>query len=407
MKNTLKEVIISLTHRCNGNCRMCDIPDDADTELPSSCWKQVIKDAYILGASTVVFSGGEPFLRDDLFELISYVKQNHMNACVTTNGLLLDEKRARALYESGIDVVNVSLEGNDKVHEYLRGTGSFSKVTSALAYLQHYKIETTIATMVSRYNYKYLPEIVSYARKYDSTTIKFQPFNSLFLHDKTRNNDFFITHKEVPQLQKIIGKVIHACDTQGISTNPVSYLEKIPGYLSGDSFRHRSMCMAPWQSCPIAPGGDVYLCWVLAQPDKTIGNVKEERLLDMWNSERHNAMRESLRQRGCRGCMMSCYDEVFGGDSVKRMLTKKIEAMKNRRLKETLNKAVTRWRRRWKFYSSYQGTFSDFVKKIEMFLKKKISGRKTDITVDDGLARTLSEIARARDSLQRELKLLQ
>lgn len=71
----LKEIIFSITNRCNLRCKMCDIPYGEIEELSTEQWMGVIKDASRLGAQTVVFSGGEPLLREDIFELISFTKK--------------------------------------------------------------------------------------------------------------------------------------------------------------------------------------------------------------------------------------------------------------------------------------------------------------------------------------------
>ena len=86
-----REIIISITNRCNLKCKMCDIPKNKIGELSTAQWKQVIKDAAASGARAIVFSGGEPLLREDIFELIDFTKNNSLGACLTSNGYLINE----------------------------------------------------------------------------------------------------------------------------------------------------------------------------------------------------------------------------------------------------------------------------------------------------------------------------
>ena len=144
-----KEVIVSVTSRCNLRCRMCDIWKSKKKELTTEIWKRFIDDISAVGVKTIVFSGGEPLLRQDIFELIAYSREKKLNVCLTSNGTLIDNDIADKLLSSGIGVVNISLEGPSEVHNYLRGGGSFEKAVAALEKLRQRGIETTVATVVS------------------------------------------------------------------------------------------------------------------------------------------------------------------------------------------------------------------------------------------------------------------
>lgn len=367
----LKEVIIAITNRCNSACRMCDIPKQELNELSTSCWKEVIKDASSIGASAVVFSGGEPLLRNDIFELISFVKKNNMGACITSNGLMINEKTASDLSNSGVDVVNVSIEGSKDTHDYLRGKETFEKVISALSNLKKYSIESTVATMVSRYNYKHLPYIVNLAMEYGATTMKFQPFNALFLKDKSKKSEFLISGEEKAGLVQAIGDVISLCGKYGINTNPIAYLEKIPAYLNKEFFYYNNACGALWTSCPINSIGEVYPCWALVRKDKLIGNITKKRLMGLWNSKNHNMIREKIKKEGCSGCMMSCYDNAFDKDGIERKITVNIGKLKKEGFGGYVKRIFRKWLKRFKFYASYRGSFKGIVRKGKVFLGKK------------------------------------
>ncbi len=111
----LNEVIISVTNRCNLRCRMCQIPLQSNGEMATEELKEIIRDAAGLNPNSIVFSGGEPLLRKDIFELISFVNQRKINTCLTSNGTLIDNEVARNLASSGIGVVNISIEGPENI----------------------------------------------------------------------------------------------------------------------------------------------------------------------------------------------------------------------------------------------------------------------------------------------------
>ena len=367
----LGEVIISITNRCNSSCKMCDIPKLSLDELSTSRWKAVIKDAALLGASTVVFSGGEPLLRQDLFELIAFSKSQKLSACITSNGLLLDEECAAKLSGAGVDVVNISIEGGEEIHDYLRGKGSFRKAILALGALKKNNIESTIATMVSRYNYKYLKYIAELAVTYGVTTLKLQPFNVMFLIDKSKERDFLLSRREAVELTHIIKEMTQICKHNGITTNPFGYLERLPSYLSKNFSHTASACKSLWTSCPINARGDIYPCWVLAHDATIVGNVKEKKLTELWNSQQHIMIREKIKEKGCCGCMMSCYDESFGDDSFTGKITVNIERLKKDGVREFMRKKVRMVSKRFQFYRAYRGPLRNIVVRGKRYFKRE------------------------------------
>jgi len=403
----LKEVIISITNRCNSSCRICDVPKDKLEELPTSCWEKVIKDASLVGASTIVFSGGEPLLRDDICELISYTKNCNMSACITSNGLLIDERCASNLANSGVNVVNVSIEGPQEAHDYLRGEGSFEKVISALSNLKKYNIETTVATVVSRYNYKYLTYITQLAAEYGVTTIKFQPFSSLFLKDKSRMSDFLLSPKEATGLGLIIREVIAFCGKQGIQTNPLPYLEKLPLYSSGSASPLNKACKALWVSCPIRANGNIYPCWVLNADQDLIGSVKDKRLMALWHSAKRDSILDRIKKEGCGGCLLSCYDDALGQETIERKIALNVNKLKREGLRGYARKSLKKWFGRIRFYSSYRGSLKTVMKRSMKLLERKnrlIRQNKEEINRKE-IAKALDDISAAKEMLEEQMKL--
>lgn len=405
----LKEVIISLTNRCNLRCLMCQIPEEKTQELSTAQWKKTIKDVSSLGVQTMVFSGGEPLLREDIFELISFTKNHHMNACLTSNGCLINQNTALKLTKSGIDVVNISIEGEKQIHDYLRGEGSFDKATLALEYLKMHKIESTIAATVSRYNFECLKSVLELAKATGATTVRFQPFSRIFLKDASKGDDFFIDKKDKERLQEIIEDIIKLSNEYKIPTNPVSYLMNIPPYLCKEKIVMKKGCSALWASCPINSKGEVFPCWNLASQDRIIGNVNQESLVDLWFSNRHNQIRESVLQAGCFGCMMSCYDEVFGSDGNKKNLAKKIKKMnKLKSYKKIFNVSlqflkskIAKFKLRYRFYKSYRGGFKKvFVRMINNI--KRIPQAK-NVSPQEEIRPVLSELSIAKDRIKKEI----
>jgi radical SAM protein with 4Fe4S-binding SPASM domain len=363
--HSIKEVIFSITSKCNLRCRMCDIPYAEIEELTTQQWKDVIKDASRLGAQTVVFSGGEPLLREDIFELISFTRENNLNACVTSNGQLINESTAQKLSDSGVNVVNISIEGKRETHDHLRGRGSFDRAVCGLTNLRKYKVESTVASTVSKYNYQDLLYVLEVAKDYGATTVRLQPFNIIFLKDHKRKKEFLIDKRDIPFVEEAVKSFINKSKEYKIAINPAGYLLKIPEYLSGKNFYPRN-CSALWYSCPINPNGDLFPCWIEGANNKLIGNVKTDSLYKLWLSDKRIRMVNSITNNGCKGCLMSCYDEAFDHKLLKESVVENVKKMKKitnyrkvmNKIAQSLKSQITRLKLRYRFYISYKGSLS-------------------------------------------------
>lgn len=386
MEDRLRELIISVTSRCNLRCVMCGIPNgDTRDALSTAALKFLISDAVKLNPSSIVFSGGEPLLREDIFELIAFVNQRKVNTCLTSNGSLINEDRARLLAASGVGVVNISIEGPKEIHDLLRGKDNFEKVITALENLKKHKIETTIATIVCRQNYRSLAYVLELARAYSVTTVKFQPFSEIFLEDKDAGKGFFAQEKDLSGLKQAVEEVIRLANEYKISTNPESYLRKIPPYLCGSLGPNgKHGCSALWSSCPVSAGGDVYPCWVLS--GKPLGNITDKKISDIWNSREHNRIRHLITQDGCGGCLMSCYDYNFGYHNLVQMFSLKAHKLSRPKLYKRF------------YYRAYQYIRYFSGKLLKLLLNKRRQGVNEK---QQTIAEKLKEIRAAKEILRK------
>lgn len=390
MEDRLKEIIISITNRCNLRCAMCQIPQiENDEEMTTEELKELISDAANFHPNSIVFSGGEPLLRKDLFELISFANKYKINTCLTSNGTLVNNEIAKRLTSSGIGVVNISIEGFEDIHDSLRGKGSFKKAVEALENLSRYRIETTIATVVCRQNYKFLPYIMELAHQFGVTTVKFQPFSEIFLIKKDEKKNFLTSPNVLEEIKQSIEKVIELSREYKIGTNPTNYLYSIPISLCGlwQNYPH-NRCSALWGSCPISAEGDVCLCWVLS--DKLLGNIKKAKLSKIWNSDEHNRLRQLAIREGCPGCLMSCYDYNFGKYGLQQLFSLKARKFKKPKFYKRI------------YYRIYQ---------YQRYISRKIINRITNLGIsqkryNSDTTQALEEIKVAKDMLKRELKIL-
>lgn len=128
---------LQVTTRCQANCVHCSAEKhkkEWERELTTGEWKRVIREAEKAGACTVVFTGGEPLLRQDIYELIEYVNKDEAVALMFCNGLLLTEENVQKLANAGLWCIHVSIDSpNPQAHDEMRRVpGSYQNAVDGL-----------------------------------------------------------------------------------------------------------------------------------------------------------------------------------------------------------------------------------------------------------------------------------
>lgn len=128
---------LQVTTRCQANCVHCSAARHKRTgepELSTDDWKRVIRESEQLGSVTIVFTGGEPLLRPDIFELIEWVDKDEAVPLMFCNGLLLNEENVRRLADAGLWAIHISIDSPDPAaHDQMRGVpGCFDKAIEGL-----------------------------------------------------------------------------------------------------------------------------------------------------------------------------------------------------------------------------------------------------------------------------------
>ena len=161
-------VLAELTHRCPLQCPYCSNPlelERASGELSTEEWLAVIQEAAELGAMQIHFSGGEPTVRKDLEDLVAAARTAGLYSNLITAGVLLDEKRFKALADAGLDHVQLSLqdseaEGCDRIGAY---DGAYDKKLTFAGWVRSEGIPLTLNMVVHRHNLSHLENLIDLA----------------------------------------------------------------------------------------------------------------------------------------------------------------------------------------------------------------------------------------------------
>lgn len=162
-----------LTSRCNLRCKHCYQSDyqtpELDFEYILAIMKQYIELlSKLKRRGHINFTGGEPFLREDFLKILHECKKHAslFNFGVLTNGTLLTEDIVKELGKLGPDFIQVSIEGDEEIHDSIRGRGNLKDVLNALNILTRYGIKTLVSFTAHRGNYKSFPNVVDLCRKH-------------------------------------------------------------------------------------------------------------------------------------------------------------------------------------------------------------------------------------------------
>lgn len=149
-------VVWNITRRCNLHCIHC-YSNSADMdyagELTTEEGKKLIADLALFGSPVILFSGGEPLLRQDLPELAQYAADKGLRAVISTNGTLITKEVAAKLQKIGLSYVGVSLDGTQETHDRFRGRkGAYAAALTGIRNCRDAGIKVGIRFTVNKHN---------------------------------------------------------------------------------------------------------------------------------------------------------------------------------------------------------------------------------------------------------------
>jgi len=255
-------VTYSLTRRCNLKCRHCysNGGSEGEHELPWEKANEVVKQIANAGSRIIIFDGGEPLMREDIYELIRFASSLGLITVLGTNGTLITPSVAEKLLDAGLDHCAVSIDGATRgTHEWLRGVeGCFEKAVNGAKLVQKAGIPLQINTCLHNRNQHELRDIIRMAEALKADAVQ------LFLYVKAGRGSQDILSPSLSQ--EAFENVESSIDLRIIGTTQQ---------------RGSRCCTAADKVCCILNDGTVYPCMLLPVP---LGNVTQVTLSDIWNN---------------------------------------------------------------------------------------------------------------------------
>lgn len=165
-------VSIVVTNRCNYSCAYCDRWDGRGSRLSTEQLRGFLREMAEMGTRRVIFTGGEPLVRKDIYGLIALCKTLGMKVNVNSNGTLVPQQIERL---KGLDGLTISIDGDRATHDEVRGEGAFDAAIAAVrAAREHPGIQVRLSCTLSRVSVGGEAELLEIARR-EQVEVFFQP----------------------------------------------------------------------------------------------------------------------------------------------------------------------------------------------------------------------------------------
>src|SRR4030065_2368528 len=160
------------TRRCVGSCLYCSYtPEYAkDTEVDTKTACKIVDEIYDFGSPWFGISGGEPLVREDIFDIIGYAKKIGFEVSLITSGFAFDEKRLNNLIRNEVHTA-VSIDGSRESNDRIRGRGSYDKALFAMKKLSENGTLDCIVTTMTKYNIKDMEHSAKLAAEYGARMV--------------------------------------------------------------------------------------------------------------------------------------------------------------------------------------------------------------------------------------------
>ncbi|MBS3750923.1 MAG: radical SAM protein [Anaerolineales bacterium] len=306
------------TAGCNLTCSHCRritiadklTPQDLNTEESY----QLIDQITDFARPILILSGGEPLIREDIFEIAHYAAEAGLIVALATNGTIIDDQMAQRIKDSGIRRVSVSFDGADaSTHDALRGEGSFQRALQGIHRLKEVKLPYQINTTITQHNAHQVKQTLRLAKRIGAVALHFfllvpvgcgaeiaddqqispetyeDVLNWLYKAEKTEDIELKATC--APHYFRVVNQRRAEERKQGLNEKtPPSYHRQTHAGGSpsaghpGNRHAMNAMtkgCLAGTGVCFVSHQGEVFPCGYLPLG---AGNIREQPLEQIWNA---------------------------------------------------------------------------------------------------------------------------
>ena len=313
---TIPFIVMWITNRCNLRCKICDnwkINSKMHSqELSIKEWDSMVDSAAKMRTLIIGITGGEPFLRKDIFKILERIHKNGIKSHICTNGTLLNKTTVNKLVHSPPYSISVSIDGPEsKIHDGLRGKKCFSKVIKGIHLLKE-KLPSTkvgINFVMCKKNFFVTSQMVPFAQQLGVDRLNILPLHTNLQHRHKPLSSFeglLFNKEDISKLKREIKKFRNKISKTNFQTVSDTFIQGIPYFFQ--SQKKTNYCYAGYISCAIDPFGYV-------SPGDDMGGVesiRNKKLESIWNSLSFRQLCTKVRK-----CQDNCWDTTHSELNIK------------------------------------------------------------------------------------------
>ena len=272
---------------CNQRCVHCYAAGQKqaeEAELSTAEWKGIIDKCRNAGVTQLTFTGGEPTMRDDLFELIDYARW--FVTRLNTNGIRLTREYCDRLHEVSLDSVQVTFYSCDEsVHDELVGTAGFAATVAGIDNALAAGLNMSVNTPLCTANRDYVKTLEFLHDK----GVAYVTCSGLITTGNAAKPESERMQLETDELKQILREAVAFCHEHGMEISFTSPGWVEPGFCNELGLNDPA-CGAALSNMAITPGGHVVPCqsWLNGC---VLGDMRADEWESIWNSERCKAIR--------------------------------------------------------------------------------------------------------------------
>lgn len=302
---------IGIIESCNLRCEMCKMYEikfpRREDFVPLEKWDSFFADMRQIAGQDFIFNlpGGEPLLHPQIFDIVKIASSHGLRPLLSTNGYLITNAVAERLIASGLFAATISLDSSvPEIHDRIRGVrGTFKRVERAIRLLDFYsrvyrgrKFNTGIQGVVSRMSLHTVPELVKWAE--DNVHVDRINLNLLMQPNNTApSEDWYIDEfshlwPDADEAERVFCRLIGERRKGRLTKllNSDTQLESYKKYFRNPKATPKMVKCSYDRAICTNSSGDVHLCYY----HDSIGNIKTNRLSDIWKSEKAQAVRKRI-----------------------------------------------------------------------------------------------------------------
>lgn len=299
--NNLKLLTLNVTENCNASCRYCHWWKKKKDHPPLNELITAIDEAMGVGLKGVRISGGEPLLRPDLTELITYIKYNGLVSMVCTSANS-DIEQLTNLVESGLDIISISIDTLDTVSfKKLRGysISQVKKNLDTLANIRPRGFEIILSIVLTRMSLSGVPALLEYARQLD-VLINITPYQSGASCNSSESLGLHCFEDDKDQLDYLMDLISSSAKSGLRILNSDNYLYQSIDYMINRQVPSYHKCRTGFSSAIRMANGEVKLC-------HSLDPLPAGNLSSIWCSPEADRLREKMMRLDCPVCWLSCH----------------------------------------------------------------------------------------------------